>query len=131
MKERLTLKPRQPDAALTPEALIGAAIRTRTCVRAIYNRTAVRMGPHALFRRHDELYVDAVVFERDGQPPRELKLGTFKLDGLRDLASAPVRFEPQKVFDPAAEKYDAVELVAKVEAGADAPLRRRAFSRTG
>lgn len=131
MKERLTLKPRQPDLALPPEELIGAAIRTRTCVRALYNRTAIRMGPHALFRRHDDLFVDGVVFERDGQPPREIKLGTFKLDGLKEIASALIRFEPQSLFDPAAEKYADVELLAKVEAQTDAAPRRRPLSRTG
>jgi hypothetical protein len=75
------------------DELLGTAIRTRTCVRAVYNRTAIRMAPHALYRRNDDLFVDGVVLERDGQPPRELKLGTFKLDGLKDLAwlgSSPV-----------------------------------------
>mgnify|MGYP007116553332 CR=1 FL=1 len=32
--------------------------------------------------------VDAVTVERDGQPPREIKIGSFKLSGLHDLAVA-------------------------------------------
>jgi len=131
VKERLTLKPRQPDLALPPEELIGTAIRTRTCVRALYNRTAIRMGPHALYRRNDDLFVDGVVFERDGVPPREPKLGTFKLDGLKELASALIRFEPQGLFDPDAEKYAVVEMLSKVEERTDAAPRRRPLSRTG
>ncbi len=118
------------------DELLGTAIRTRTCVRAVYNRTAIRMAPHALYRRNDDLFVDGVVLERDGQPPRELKLGTFKLDGLKDLASALLRFDPQPVFDPQAAKYTSeVELIARVAdttgAATGERTRRRPASRAG
>ena len=126
MKERLTLSARQPDGPRPPDQLIRSAIRTRSCVRAVYNRGAIRMAPHALYSRHGDLFVDGVVLERDGQPPREAKLGTFKLDGLKELASALVRFDPHSLFDPAAEKYAEVELIAQVGDAAGDSERRRA-----
>ena len=61
------------------------AIALKKCVAATYNHSAVTLAPHILYTRHDELYVDAVTLERDGRPPRERKLGTFKLTGLRGM----------------------------------------------
>ncbi len=106
---------------VTPVAYIPAmdtnrpifeAIATRKCVAATYNRTAFKLAPHILYTRHDELYLDAVAVERDGQPPRELKLGTFKLAGLKDVAVAETSFEPESLFDPADGKYQGVTLFA-------------------
>lgn len=89
------------------------AIATRRCVRAVYNRTSMQLAPHILYTRHDELYVDAVALARDGQPPRELKLGTFKLAGLKEIAVvAEEPFERQALFDPAEAKYAGVTLFA-------------------
>jgi hypothetical protein len=92
--------------------IVLEAIATRRCMRAVYNRTAMQLAPHILYTRHDELYVDAVALARDGQPPRELKLGTFKLAGLKEIAVAEEPFERQALFDPAEEKYAGVTLFA-------------------
>lgn len=92
------------------------AIALRTCVEATYNRMKVRLAPHILYTRHDELFVDAVTLARDGRPPRETKLGTFKLAGLKEIALAGQRFQREPVFDPADRKYAGVTLFA-VEAG--------------
>ncbi len=81
------------------------AIALRKCVAATYNRGSVKLAPHIMYTRHDELYVDAVTIERDGRPPRELKMSTFKLSGLHDLAVAEGAFNPEPIFDPADEKY--------------------------
>lgn len=88
------------------------AIALRKCVAATYNRMAVTLAPHILYTRHDELYVDAVTLERDGRPPREKKLGTFKLTGLRELEVAGHPFQPDPVFDPEDPKYRGVTLFA-------------------
>lgn len=88
------------------------AIATRRCVEAVYNRTNMRLAPHILYTRHDELYVDAVALEREGQKPRELKLGTFKLAGLKELAVGAEPFERQDLFDPDEPKYAGVTLFA-------------------
>jgi hypothetical protein len=85
--------------------LLFEAIALRKCVDAVYNRMAVTLAPHILYTRHDELFIDAVTLERDGQPPRELKMGTFKLAGLKDLALAERMFVPSTLFNKGDEKY--------------------------
>ena len=92
-------------APMQPSKILLEAIALRKCVAARYNRMAVRLAPHILYTRHDELFVDAVTVERDGQPPREIKLGSFKLAGLTQLELAPQSFQPVRIFDPAAPKY--------------------------
>ena len=88
------------------------AIALKTSVEAVYNRMKLRLAPHILYTRHDELFIDAVTLERDGQPPREIKLGTFKLAGLREVALADQPFQPAPVFDPGESKYAGVTLFA-------------------
>lgn len=95
--------------------LLLEAIALQKCVTATYNRTAFKLAPHILYTRHDELFVDAIALERDGQPPREFKLGAFKLGGLKDLELAEHRFDPAPLFNPADPKY-AGETVFAVEA---------------
>ncbi len=92
--------------------IILEAIARGTCIDAVYNRMKVRLAPHILYTRHDELYLDAVTVERDGQKPREVKLGTFKLVGLREVALANQPFQRQPVFDPGESKYAGVTLFA-------------------
>lgn len=81
------------------------ALALKKCVVATYNRTAVQLAPHILYTRHGELYVDAITLERDGQAPQEMKLGSFKLTGLREPQVVERTFTPQDLFDPAAERY--------------------------
>jgi hypothetical protein len=92
--------------------LVLEAIATRKCLEGVYNRQAVRLAPHILYTRHDELYVDAVTLERDGQPPRELKVGSFKLAGIHQPKVGEHPFDPQPVFDPSEERYAGVTLFA-------------------
>lgn len=88
------------------------AIALRKHVVATYNRQIVTLAPHILYTRHDELYVDAVTVERDGKPPREIKLGTFKLTGLSDVSLVERSFLPMRIFDAKAEKYAGTTLLA-------------------
>ena len=53
---------------------------------------------------------DGVVLERNGKPPKEPKVATFKLAGLHDVAVTDRGFVPDPLFDPNAEKYDGVTL---------------------
>ena len=69
------------------------AIALRKCLEATYNRVRIRLAPHILYTKHDQLYLDGVTLERDGKPPREIKVGAFKLDGLNDLALTDREFE--------------------------------------
>ena len=96
--------------------LVLEAIAFRKCIEATYNRAAVKLAPHILYTRHGELFIDAVTVEREGLPPRETKLGTFKLAGLgiREIVSRT--FTPAALFNPTDPKYDGATLFA-VEAG--------------
>ncbi len=100
-----------PDPA-TP--LFLEAIVKRQAVAATYNRTDLMLAPHILYTRHGDLHVDAVTLERDGRPPREEKIGTFKLAGLSAVRLTPRRFPMSVSFDGRAERY-AGETVMVVE----------------
>lgn len=101
---------------LTPIAL-EAIVRQR-CLSATYNRTRMILAPHILYTRNEALYVDAVVISREGMLPREEKVGTFKLDGLKDLALTERPFTISSLFDRTLDKYDGVTLMAVEPDGA-------------
>jgi hypothetical protein len=97
---------------MSSSRIVLEAIARRRCLQAVYNRTAVRLAPHILYTRHDELFVDAITVERDGRKPREAKLGTFKLEGLREPEVARQAFLVAPGFDPGDAKYAGVTLLA-------------------
>lgn len=97
-------------APTTPMVLEG--IVRQKCLTATYNRTAMILAPHILYTRHGALHVDAVVVLKEGAPPREEKIGTFKLDGLTDMAVLDRDFAKSALFDPALEKYQGETLMA-------------------
>jgi hypothetical protein len=105
-----------PDTATAaptgPVPTMFEAIVRQRAVTATYNKGSVTIAPHVLYTRHDEIYVDATTLERDGKPPREEKVGTFKLDGLGDPTITDRPFTPSALFEPAAEKYAGVTLMA-------------------
>ncbi len=86
--------------------LILEAIALQKCVKATYNRTAIKLAPHIMYTRHDELFVDAITLEREGRPPKEVKLGVFKLSGLRDMELVGHNFKPASLFNPTDPKYE-------------------------
>jgi hypothetical protein len=106
--------------AMETNRIILEAIARGLCVSAVYNRLQVVLAPHILYTRHDELFVDAVTVEREGQAPREIKLGTFKLIGLKDVALASRSFAPDPIFDPREEKYVGETLFAVAPETAEA-----------
>jgi len=75
------------------QAVVGAIAR-RLCLRARYNGGEVLLQPALLYQEHDALFLLAVTVSRDGKPPREPKLGTFRLTGLAELSAANMTFEP-------------------------------------
>ena len=104
----LSLRPK-PEAAHTPAAndpqaetgapplpseAVASAILRRLCLRAKYNGGDVILQPALLYREHEALFLLAVTVSRDGKPPREPKLGTFRLSGLADLGVTSLVFEP-------------------------------------
>ena len=92
---------------------IFEAIALQKCLKATYNRMVVTLAPHILYTRHDEMFMDAVTVDRDGRPPRELKLGTFKLAGLSDVETLDETFEAMHgLYDQGDDKYKGVTLFA-------------------
>lgn len=102
----------QPAAPTGPVPTMFEAIVRQKTVTATYNKGTVTIAPHILYTRHGEIYVDATTLQRDGKPPREEKIGTFKLDGLGDLTLTDADFRPSSLFEPEAEKYAGVTLMA-------------------
>ncbi len=100
--------PASPD----PLALLRRAIATRTCVIGTYNRGRVKLAPYLLYERDDAHFVEAETVERDGQPPREPKLGAFRIAGLGDLQPTAERFEPRLEMSLEDGKYSGGILAA-------------------
>lgn len=94
---------------------IFEAIATRKAIASYYNRGEVLLAPHILYTKNDALHIDALTLERDGQPPKEPRIGTFRLDGLKDIVLSERGFEISELFDPDDPKYADVTLF-KVEA---------------
>jgi hypothetical protein len=93
-------------------ALILEAIATRTCLTAVYNRMNILLAPHILYTKHEELYLDGVTIKRDGELPKEVKVGAFKVIGLKDIALNEQAFTPHRVWTATDEKYSGVTLFA-------------------
>jgi hypothetical protein len=92
--------------------MILQAIALRKCLRATYNRVEMKLAPHVLYTRHDDMHLDAVALEKAGLRTKEKKLGTFKVSGLNDMALCDEEFDVEPFFKPAAEKYEGVTLFA-------------------
>ena len=105
----LSLAPEPAPANNTPIVLEGI-VRQR-CLSATYNRTRMILAPHILYTRHGALYMDALVVSREGMLPREEKIGTYKLDGLKDLAVLEREFAISALFDASLDKYQGETLM--------------------
>ena len=92
--------------------LVFEAIVKQQAIAATYNRGEVTLAPHILYTKHGEIYLDALTIERDGPPPREAKIGAFKLTGLNALRITPRRFKPSELFVAGDAKSDGVTLRA-------------------
>ena len=90
------------------------AIARRRCVQATYNKRAMVLAPHQLFERHGDLYLRAVTVEIDAQKPREARLGTFTLSGLREVAITRKLFRAQADLLAAAEPHVADLIVTAI-----------------
>lgn len=109
MHNAMTSDPVQDDATDDGRASISDILRfalmQRICVSVRYNNMDMILAPHMLWTKHGDLHVDAVTVERAGGAPKVLKVGTFKLAGLGNVALTSRVFEPQADFDPNDPKY--------------------------
>ena len=97
-----------PLADLPP--MIVESITRKICIAIVYNKTAMTLAPQIAYTKHDDLFIDAVVVEREGKPPKEVKLSTFKLAGLSGISLTPQSFTANTVFDPSNPKYEGATL---------------------
>ena len=95
-------------------AVFREAIARKRCVAATYNKRRVILAPHQMFERHGDLFARAVTVEIDGQKPKEAKLGTFKLAGLRDVEITRKLFRPQADLLASAEPHVADNVLTAV-----------------
>lgn len=101
-------------APANPMMVVLEGVARRRCIGGTYNRQRMILAPHIVYTRNGAFYLDAVVVSREAMIPREVKLGTFKIDGLTDLRVTPREFDINAVFEPEAEKYEGVTFM-KVE----------------
>lgn len=95
-----------------PVPTMFEAIVRQMTVTATYNRGAVTLAPHIIYTRHGEIHIDATTVERDGKPPREAKLGTFKLAGLGETTTTARGFDRFAGYDANDPKYTGVTIFA-------------------
>lgn len=107
------------ESPANPTPIVLEGIVRQLCLNAIYNRTRMVLAPHILYTRGGALYIDAQVISRDFVIPREEKIGTFKIDGLKGLALTDRAFKISALFLPESEKYAGTTLMA-VEAATEA-----------
>jgi hypothetical protein len=86
-------------------SVILEAIALRRCMAAQYNRLSLVLAPHVLYKRNDSYFIDAITLQRDGQPPREIKFGSYNLAGLSDLKAMDESFDIHPLFDRMDPKY--------------------------
>lgn len=95
-----------------PVPTVFEAIVRKKCISATYNKLPIVLAPHIIYTRHGEMYVDGVVLEREGKPPKEFKVGTFKLIGLAGLALVDRNFQVSELFSANDPKYADTALMA-------------------
>lgn len=95
-----------------PAPTVMAGIVHLRCIEARYNGGDVILAPHVFFMKNDAPHVGATTIERDGKPPREEKIGIFKLDGLTGLRLTDRPFTPSPVFEPEDLRFVETKLLA-------------------
>ncbi|MCW2336135.1 hypothetical protein M2337_000368 [Sphingobium sp. B2D3A] len=84
---------------------IFEAIALRRCLSARYNKLALVLAPHVLYKRNDSYFIDAITITRDGAEPREPKVGSYNLAGLSELDVLETTFDVHPLFDRMDPKY--------------------------
>lgn len=102
----------EPQAPTGAAPMVMQAIVRKRPIAAEYNGGTVLLAPHALFQRHDALYVAASTVTRDGRRPKEEKIGCFKLDGLGSMRIAEGEFRISRAFSPNDDRFAGQVLIA-------------------
>lgn len=118
----------QPGSAQTldqVEQLCLRALRLRRCISASYNRGTIVIEPVLLFREHEAAFLLARTVLRDGTPPRESKLGSFRLSGMTQVGLASASVE-RSLAPPEDWNADAPRRVEVERLGPASPRMMRA-----
>ena len=81
------------------------AIALRRCLTARYNKLALVLAPHVLYKRNDSYFIDAITISRDGVEPKEPKVGSYNLAGLSEIGLIENGFEEHPLFNRMDPKY--------------------------
>lgn len=81
------------------------AIALRRQLSARYNKLDLILAPHVLYKRNDSFFIDAITILRDGQEPREPKVGSYNLAGLSEVSVLDGGFDVHPLFDRMDPKY--------------------------
>lgn len=85
---------------MNPQDIAAQAIAERKCLRASYNGDLLIIAPHVLYTHHDAYFIDGVVLSRNGAPAKQVKMGVFKLTGLKKPAVDEQAYTPIRKFQP-------------------------------
>lgn len=85
--------------------LIEAIVRVSTIV-ARYNGELIKLAPHLLFERRGALFVSALNLGKSWRTEEDVRLGQFKLAGLKSLQLLDERFEPVASFSATVPRAD-------------------------
>lgn len=81
------------------------AIALRRLLTAQYNKLELVLAPHVLYKRNDSYFIDAITLLRNGEEPREIKVGSYNLAGLSDLKVGDDNFDIHPLFNRMDPKY--------------------------
>jgi hypothetical protein len=81
------------------------AIALRQHLGARYNKLELVLAPHVLYKRNDSYFIDAITILRNGEEPKEPKVGSYNLAGLSELTVRDDKFEVHPLFDRMDVKY--------------------------
>ena len=90
------------------------AVARMMCVGAVYERKHTCLAPHVVYGSRDNLFVDAVVIEQNGERPDRADLVTFAISDLKHIVVSGPHFSVHPSFDPGDMKYSA-KIVCIVE----------------
>jgi predicted transcriptional regulator len=137
-KPALAETPPEPDAHAPtsvepkePLDMLRAAIARQSCVTTTYNKRTVTLAPHIVYTRHDEPFLRAVTVALDGNKPRELKLGTFKVAGLGALNDSASLFVRHPDFSADDADYQGVTLAVIRPSARRTGMAAPAFPKAG
>lgn len=93
---------------IEPRIKVMEAIARQRILTASYNGAIVRLRPHLLFERHEELFLSALNVDKGWREGEEMRLGQFKLSGLGNITVLEESFEPLADFNGQPPRADDV-----------------------